>query len=211
MLTRVRGSKISDLTALQAAGLSSHTAAQLMVDLFSHQIFVSGFVHADPHPGNLLVRRHPASSALQLVLLDHGSYLSESESFRHEYCALWRAMVLLDTTAVDAICRAWGIRDSHFFASLQLLKPFTPEKHSVHLQATTKEEVMRMHTEAYARIKQLLSDTQRVPPELILLGRNMNIVRANNKVCVCACLSIYLSIYICVCVCVYVYVHAYIT
>ena len=64
MLTRVRGSKISDLTALQAAGLSSHTAAQLMVDLFSHQIFVSGFVHADPHPGNLLIRRRPASSSV---------------------------------------------------------------------------------------------------------------------------------------------------
>ena len=66
----------------------------------------------------------------------------------------------------------------------------------MHLQATTKEEVMRMHTEAYARIKQLLSDTQRVPPELILLGRNMNIVRANNKVCVCACLYIYIYIFV---------------
>ncbi|VDP63000.1 unnamed protein product [Schistosoma curassoni] len=31
----------------------------LLVRAFSHQVFCTGFVHADPHPGNLLVRRKP--------------------------------------------------------------------------------------------------------------------------------------------------------
>lgn len=35
--------------------------------------------------------------------------------------------------------------------------------------------------EAFDRVKALLSDSERVPRELILLGRNLNIVRANNK------------------------------
>jgi aarF domain-containing kinase len=108
-------------------------------------------------------------------------YLNCSEEFRRDYCALWKAMVLLDTPRVEAICRSWGISDANFFASLQLLKPFSPQNNAVHLNATTKAEVYEMQIEAYERVKQLLADSQRVPLELILLGRNLNIVRANNK------------------------------
>jgi aarF domain-containing kinase len=39
---------------------------------FSKQIFLDGFIHADPHPGNLLVRRYHGKT--QIVILDHGLY-----------------------------------------------------------------------------------------------------------------------------------------
>ena len=35
-------------------------------------IFVHGYVHCDPHPGNVLVKQ--TSNGLQIVLLDHGLY-----------------------------------------------------------------------------------------------------------------------------------------
>lgn len=37
-------------------------------------IFVHGFVHCDPHPGNVLVRKCPRSQKTEIVLLDHGLY-----------------------------------------------------------------------------------------------------------------------------------------
>ncbi len=37
-------------------------------------IFVKGFVHCDPHPGNVLVRKCPQSNKTEIVLLDHGLY-----------------------------------------------------------------------------------------------------------------------------------------
>mmetsp|Transcript_21358 Transcript_21358/g.48244 ORF Transcript_21358/g.48244 Transcript_21358/m.48244 type:complete len:589 (-) Transcript_21358:52-1818(-) len=177
----IDGIKISKLSTLRENGFDVAAVAHLMVEAFSRQIFLSGFVHADPHPGNMLVRRRPNSRETQLVILDHGSYLSESELFRKQYCELWKAMVLLDTATVDTICKSWGIKDSNFFASLQLLKPYNPEKHSVHLNATTMEDIVKLQVEAYERVKRLLSDSQQVPRELILLGRNLNIVRSNNK------------------------------
>ena len=55
----IDGIKICNLTGLRAAGIDSTKAAALMVDLFAHQIFISGFMHADPHPGNLFIRHKP--------------------------------------------------------------------------------------------------------------------------------------------------------
>jgi hypothetical protein len=39
------------------------------------QIFHSGFVHADPHPGNILVRKSKVDGKeAEIVILDHGLY-----------------------------------------------------------------------------------------------------------------------------------------
>lgn len=42
--------------------------------MYSEMIFVNGFVHCDPHPGNILVRRHSDTGKAEIVLLDHGLY-----------------------------------------------------------------------------------------------------------------------------------------
>ena len=47
--------------------------SQKLGELFSEMIFVQGYVHCDPHPGNILVHR-TNDQQTQLVLLDHGLY-----------------------------------------------------------------------------------------------------------------------------------------
>ena len=42
--------------------------------------------------------------AMQVVILDHGMYITESEEFRQDYCQLWKAMVLTDTPTLAVIC-----------------------------------------------------------------------------------------------------------
>ena len=69
--------------------------SRLLGKLFSEMIFVHGFVHCDPHPGNMLIRRSPKSPSLfnklfpfrksndlELMLLDHGLYRRLSKEFR---------------------------------------------------------------------------------------------------------------------------------
>jgi ubiquinone biosynthesis protein len=45
--------KASNMEALAAAGLDRHVIATRITDLVMKQIFVHGFFHADPHPGNI--------------------------------------------------------------------------------------------------------------------------------------------------------------
>ena len=48
--------KIADMDALTAAGIAPRRVAEVLYDAYMRQIFVSNFVHVDPHPGNLFVR-----------------------------------------------------------------------------------------------------------------------------------------------------------
>lgn len=56
-------------------------------------IFRAGFVHSDPHPGNLFVRKDKLGN-LELVLLDHGIYTTLSTDVRIAYNKLWRGILI---------------------------------------------------------------------------------------------------------------------
>ena len=47
--------KITDYAAITAAGIERGDVANKLLDTYLKQIFEDGFVHADPHPGNLFV------------------------------------------------------------------------------------------------------------------------------------------------------------
>jgi predicted unusual protein kinase regulating ubiquinone biosynthesis (AarF/ABC1/UbiB family) len=51
--------KIGDMDAMTAAGIAPQRVAEVLYDAYMRQIFVSNFVHVDPHPGNLFVRPLP--------------------------------------------------------------------------------------------------------------------------------------------------------
>lgn len=55
VLERLRGIKVDDLTGLEAAGIDLKRVAAASVRLMLEEMFVHGFFHADPHPGNLYV------------------------------------------------------------------------------------------------------------------------------------------------------------
>ncbi len=51
--------KISDTDTMEACGISCSQVADLLYDIYMHQIFVDNLVHVDPHPGNLFVKPLP--------------------------------------------------------------------------------------------------------------------------------------------------------
>ncbi|KAI8610359.1 ABC1 family-domain-containing protein [Chytriomyces sp. MP71] len=173
----------------------------VLVDLFSDQIFRSGFVHCDPHPGNILIRPNPANNAQpQIVLLDHGLYVQQSPQFTSDYTRLWTSLFAHDIKTVEEIVARWGISDVQLFAIGTLQKPWTQQKgiegstvKDVFSSTTQgrqelsddpevrKKQLYDMQLKMKERAKKYLSDTDKVPRELIFVGRNLNIIRSNNK------------------------------
>ncbi|KAF5568845.1 atypical ABC1 ABC1-B kinase [Fusarium phyllophilum] len=168
-------------------GLSTREVMTTMVDLFSAQIFKWGVVHCDPHPGNIFIRRLPNGRA-ELVLIDHGLYVYMSSKFRNEYATFWKALMTFDNKTISQVTEAWGIKAADLFASATLLRPYEGGDKRTHngimkeLEGNTPAE---RHYEMQKRMKQgireILTDEDKWPQELIFIGRNMRIVQGNNQ------------------------------
>jgi predicted unusual protein kinase regulating ubiquinone biosynthesis (AarF/ABC1/UbiB family) len=62
------GTKISKREQLEAKGIDPYAVATKLIEAFYKQLFLDGFFHADPHPGNFLVQDGP-----KIVMLDFGA------------------------------------------------------------------------------------------------------------------------------------------
>lgn len=167
-------------------GLSLREVMTTMIDLFSAQMFLWGYVHCDPHPGNIFVRRQP-SGRPELVLIDHGLYIHMEPNFRHQYARFWKAILTFDNATLASIVRGWGVRNPDIFASATLMKPYRGGDFSTHhsLHGLSNAERARRHYEMQQRARSaardILGDESKWPRELIFLGRNLRIVQANNQ------------------------------
>ena len=64
---RIRGTKIDDMRALERRGVDRRSVARVFADAYLSMVFVHGFFHADPHPGNIFVE-----STQRVGLVDFG-------------------------------------------------------------------------------------------------------------------------------------------
>ncbi len=67
------GAKITDFAAYERMGLEPKVVASLLVECYFRMLFTARIFHADPHPGNFLVRIPKGESQPTLVILDHGA------------------------------------------------------------------------------------------------------------------------------------------
>ena len=91
----IDGIKINDTEGIRQAGIDIADVDRKMVSAFAQQLFHTGFVHADPHPGNLLVRKKSGAkgSEAEIVILDHGLYENLPPGGSAALRNLWQAVV----------------------------------------------------------------------------------------------------------------------
>lgn len=67
------GGQVNDLEYIEKHKIDKFEVANKIGQLYSNMIFINGFVHSDPHPGNILVRKNDKNET-DIILLDHGLY-----------------------------------------------------------------------------------------------------------------------------------------
>ena len=103
----VDGIKITDRSALVEAGIAPEAVARLLNDVYAEQLLRLGWLHADPHPGNLLVRPGPAGP--QLVVLDHGLTVALTPTLQAALREMVRALHAGDMTGLSEALRQAGL------------------------------------------------------------------------------------------------------
>ena len=101
----VEGVRIDDVEAIQALGLSPGDIAATGFEAYVKQIFVDGFFHGDPHPGNLLVTRKG-----EVVFLDYGIVGVLRPERRRVFVDLLLAMSGTDVAGVISALKKLDVR-----------------------------------------------------------------------------------------------------
>ncbi|SNX82614.1 uncharacterized protein MEPE_01320 [Melanopsichium pennsylvanicum] len=181
--------RMTDRDKLEEWGLSAKGVSRSVCEAFASQIFQHGFVQADGHPSNVLVRKHPngKKGLHQVVLIDHGLYVELSEDFRRKYAQLWKAIFTLDLKTLDEITVGWGMGEgsSELFASATLLRPWSKPKakgEGKREGAHARKSDLELQREMKEKLKSFLVHTELLPKELLFVGRSMRIIQANNQV-----------------------------
>jgi predicted unusual protein kinase regulating ubiquinone biosynthesis (AarF/ABC1/UbiB family) len=101
--TFVEGKKVSDVAAINAMGVDKKDVATRLVRAYCQMIFVDGVYHADPHPGNVLVRSDGA-----LILLDFGAVAELSPQMRQGIPEFLEGVLRRDTERLIKAMRKMG-------------------------------------------------------------------------------------------------------
>ncbi|CAJ1084211.1 LOW QUALITY PROTEIN: uncharacterized aarF domain-containing protein kinase 5 [Xyrichtys novacula] len=172
------GCKINNVEEIKRQGLSLKDTSDKLIRTFAEQIFYTGFIHADPHPGNVLVRPGPDKKA-ELVLLDHGLYEYLSQHDRVALCKLWRSIVLRDEPAMQKYSDALGVKEYLLFSEMLLQRPINMRELGLS-NILSREETAYMREMATQRFESIMQVLKAMPRPMLLVFRNINTVRSIN-------------------------------
>lgn len=104
----ITGYKVNDYEALERAGLDRAKIADTLISAYVQQLLKDAFFHADPHPGNLLVREDGT-----LVFLDFGMVGRIEKGMREELVAFVIALFKKDTDQMMIVFENLGFLRPH--------------------------------------------------------------------------------------------------
>lgn len=159
-------------------------------------MFHTGFVHADPHPGNVLVRSKAGQA--ELVLLDHGLYQELGREARAALCGLWVAVVQGDRGLLAQSGHELGVEEPRLLAmavTQRYIAPPVEERQGDVLarimdqrgaKAFSRKAFNALPEEEKAEIRKAMMEfhdrmfdtLQQMPAQLVLVMRNLNTIRS---------------------------------
>jgi ubiquinone biosynthesis protein len=101
----IRGVKISNLEAIDAAGLDRVELARTALRAIVKQLLIDGFFHADPHPGNVMVDLHTGD----IAFIDTGMVGELDLTQRLNIIQLLMAVTQNDVTAMASVMKSLSV------------------------------------------------------------------------------------------------------
>src|SRR5262245_30160927 len=102
------GCKITDRLGVKQLGLDRGELARQVVEIYCQQIFTDGVYHADPHPGNLIVRPGVDGQPPTIVFLDFGAVAEIPGNVRQGMVELLQAALTRDTRRIVGAMKQMG-------------------------------------------------------------------------------------------------------
>jgi predicted unusual protein kinase regulating ubiquinone biosynthesis (AarF/ABC1/UbiB family) len=167
----VGGTKISECAVIKASGMDCRMLVNLLAETYAKMIFIHGFFHGDPHPGNIFVREGPT-----LVFVDFGMVQAISDSTRRNLRRYAQAIIENDTAGIiDALERLGFLIEGADYKAIADVTQDLIDKY----RYSTPEELKSLTVDDIGdEINALRSviDNFQVPNYFILLGRTIGML-----------------------------------
>jgi ubiquinone biosynthesis protein len=175
------GVKISNLEQLDTWQVDRRDLAERLLRAYCQMVFTDGFYHADPHPGNILVK-----SDGTLVLLDFGATGRLSPTMREGIPQLIEAAVKNDTEGMVNACRSMGFLADGREAELMAEKMITALRNFLQNEVQFEGlnfkdiKVKPFDNSLFQLIQDIgfsgISSTVQVPKDYVLLNRMLTLL-----------------------------------
>ncbi len=120
VLEWIDGIKINDYTALDAAGINRLEVAKGTVCAYFYQFFKAGFFHADPHPGNIFVKKGSTGDRPIITFVDFGMVGSLTNNMKRFMKDAFLAFIARDARSlVNALSQLGFIEEGANLASIE--------------------------------------------------------------------------------------------
>ncbi|HSU90118.1 MAG TPA: AarF/UbiB family protein [Sporolactobacillaceae bacterium] len=172
----VEGIKVTDVDALERAGIDKHVVAQKLIENFCDQVLRDGFFHADPHPGNILIQPGP-----KIVLLDFGLAKDFPPTFRDGLVRLTFAILTSDRAGIINAFQELGFRTRNGSPdTLLALSDLFLGNTIKSKKAYADKELVEQFSEEFPRAIRA-NPVVEVPADVLLVSRTMGLLSGLGK------------------------------
>ncbi|XP_052196371.1 uncharacterized protein LOC127803841 isoform X2 [Diospyros lotus] len=172
-----KGSKVDDLEHMREMGINPIKVAKAVMEVFAEMIFVHGFLHGDPHPGNILVSPE-GPHGFCLVLLDHGIYKELDQGFRQDYCELWKAMILLDSNKILQLGENFGVgKYSRYFPLIFTGRTIGSKSNLGRGMSAEEKQNLKQELKSL-KMEDISSFMESLPPDFLTILRTDGLLRS---------------------------------
>ena len=172
----IRGGKVDDAEYMKEHGIDKSVILGYLSKIFSQMIFIRGYIHCDPHPGNVLVQKSEGQT--RLVLLDHGLYTTLTDDFRIAYCKLWQALLKGDTEKIKKQAQKLGVGKYYgLFACMVASRTWEDITSSGIADINSNLDKGRLQEQAVNQIPQISQVLNFIPRQLILVLKTNDLLR----------------------------------
>ncbi|EDW59997.1 aarF domain-containing kinase 1 [Drosophila virilis] len=174
----LEGGHVTDLKYIKDHKIDSFEVASRIGQLYSEMIFSTGFVHSDPHPGNILVRQTPKNN-LEIILLDHGLYANLSDKFRYEYSKLWLSILNVDRKLMRQHSEQLGIKGDLYglFVCMVTGRPWDTLMQGITKVKYSKEEKNTLQNNTSLVLPHISDVLEQVDRQMLLILKTNDLIR----------------------------------
>lgn len=171
------GGAVNDKNYMITHKIPVAKVSQRLGQLYSEMIFVHGYVHCDPHPGNILIQKCNKDGA-KIVLLDHGLYSTLTDKFRLQYCRMWMSLLNADIEGMKKVGDEMGVGNLYgMLACILSARSWSAVSKGIRTVKTSQSE--REHIKAFVadNLSIITEILRKVPREMLLIFKTNDLLR----------------------------------